>query len=84
MTIVPDILANSGGVMGSYFEWTQNIQQFSWDIEKFRKELDSRMRKAFNTVRKTSEKYGVDYRSAAYILAVGRVSEAFASRGSLV
>ena len=84
VTIVPDILANSGGVMGSYFEWTQNIQQFSWDIEKFRKELDSRMRKAFNTVRKTSEKYGVDYRSAAYILAVSRVSEAFASRGSLV
>ena len=84
MTIVPDILANSGGVMGSYFEWTQNIQQFSWDIEKFRKELDSRMRKAFNTVRKASEKYGVDYRSAAYILTVSRVSEAFASRGSLV
>ncbi len=43
VVIVPDILANSGGVMGSYFEWTQNIQEFSWPIEKFRRELDTRM-----------------------------------------
>jgi glutamate dehydrogenase (NAD(P)+) len=82
--IVPDILANSGGVMGSYFEWTQNIQQFSWPIEKFRKELDVRMEKAFVNVHKVSKQYKVDLRSAAFIVSVGRVSTAFSQRGSLV
>jgi glutamate dehydrogenase (NAD(P)+) len=82
--IVPDILANSGGVMGSYFEWTQNIQQFSWPIEKFRKELDERMEKAFKHVYAVSKKYKVDLRSAAFIVSVGRVAEAFSVRGSLV
>jgi len=82
--IVPDILANSGGVMGSYFEWTQNIQQFSWPIEKFRKELDERMEKAFVNVHKVSKQYKVDLRSAAFIVSVGRVSTAFSQRGSLV
>jgi glutamate dehydrogenase (NAD(P)+) len=84
ITIIPDILANAGGVMGSYFEWTQNIQEFSWPLEKFRKELDNRMAKAFADVAKVSKKYGVDYRTAAMILAVGRVSEAMQMRGSLV
>jgi len=82
--IVPDILANSGGVMGSYFEWTQNIQQFSWPIEKFRKELDERMEFAFINVHKVAKKYKVDLRTAAFIVAVGRVSSAFSVRGSLV
>ena len=82
--IVPDILANSGGVMGSYFEWTQNIQQFSWSIEKFRKELDERMEQAFTNVHKVAKKHKVDLRTAAFILAVGRVSSAFSVRGSLV
>ncbi len=82
--IVPDILANSGGVMGSYFEWTQNIQQFSWPIEKFRKELDERMEVAFVNVHKTAKKYNVDLRTAAFIVSVGRVSNAFVQRGSLL
>ena len=82
--IVPDILANSGGVMGSYFEWTQNIQQFSWSIEKFRKELDERMEVAFVNVHKTAKKYKVDLRTAAFIVSVGRVSNAFTQRGSLL
>ena len=82
--IVPDILANSGGVMGSYFEWTQNIQEFSWPIEKFRTELDARMATAFNNTNRVAEKYSVDLRTAAFIVAVGRVSEAFKLRGSLI
>ena len=82
--IVPDILANSGGVMGSYFEWTQNIQEFSWPIEKFRRELDERMEKAFGNVHKVSKKYSVDLRTAAFIVSVERVSHAFELRGSLV
>jgi glutamate dehydrogenase (NAD(P)+) len=82
--IVPDILANSGGVMGSYFEWTQNIQEFSWPIEKFRKELDSRMQIAFGNVHKVSKKYPVDLRTAAFVVSVERVAKAFEMRGSLV
>jgi len=84
VVIVPDILANSGGVMGSYFEWTQNIQEFSWPIEKFRKELDSRMELAFTNVLDVSKKHSVDMRTAAFVVAVGRVSQAFELRGSLV
>jgi len=84
IVIVPDILANSGGVMGSYFEWTQNIQQFSWPKEKFRTELDVRMQKAFVNVNETAKKYKTDLRSAAFIVSVARVAEAFSVRGSLV
>jgi len=84
VVIVPDILANSGGVMGSYFEWTQNIQEFSWPLEKFRRELDLRMDKAFGNIHKVSKQYSVDLRTAAMVVAVGRVSEAFEMRGSLV
>ena len=82
--IVPDILANSGGVMGSYFEWTQNIQEFSWPIDKFRRELDQRMEKAFGNVHKVSKQYSVDLRTAAFIVSVERVAQAFEMRGSLV
>jgi glutamate dehydrogenase (NAD(P)+) len=82
--IVPDILANSGGVMGSYFEWTQNIQEFTWPIEKFRRELDERMEKAFNHTFTISKKYGVDLRTAAFIVAVERVAHSFDMRGQLV
>lgn len=82
--IVPDILANSGGVMGSYFEWTQNIQQYSWPIEKFRSELDSRMARAFADVHRESKLHLVDLRTAAFVLAVKRVAGAFALRGTLV
>jgi len=84
IVVVPDILANSGGVMGSYFEWTQNIQQFSWPKERFRSELDVRMSKAFVNVNETAKKYNVDLRGAAFIVSVGRVADAFSVRGSLV
>jgi glutamate dehydrogenase (NAD(P)+) len=84
VVIVPDILANSGGVMGSYFEWTQNIQEFSWPLEKFRRELDTRMEGAFVNVHAVSKKHSVDLRTAAFVVAVGRVAEAFELRGSLV
>jgi glutamate dehydrogenase (NAD(P)+) len=84
VVIVPDILANSGGVMGSYFEWTQNIQEFSWPLDKFRRELDLRMEKAFGNVHQVSKQYSVDLRTAAMVVAVGRVSQAFELRGSLV
>ena len=84
VVIVPDILANAGGVMGSYFEWTQNIQEFSWPLDKFRRELDARMEKAFGNVHKVYKKYSVDLRTAAFVVSVGRVAKAFELRGSLV
>jgi glutamate dehydrogenase (NAD(P)+) len=84
VVIVPDILANSGGVMGSYFEWTQNIQEFSWPLDKFRRELDLRMEKAFGNVHQVSKQYSVDLRTAAMVVAVGRVAQAFELRGALV
>jgi glutamate dehydrogenase (NAD(P)+) len=82
--VVPDILANSGGVLGSYFEWTQNLQEINWPIERFRSELDSRMKRAFELVVSTSRRYDVDLRTAALVVAVGRVADAIGLRGSLI
>jgi glutamate dehydrogenase (NAD(P)+) len=84
VTVVPDILANSGGVLGSYFEWTQNLQEINWPIERFRTELDSRMKRAFELVVTTSQRYEVDLRTAALVVAVGRVADAIRLRGSLI
>lgn len=84
VVVIPDILANSGGVLGSYFEWTQNIQEFRWPIERFRQELDTRMEIAFRTIHESAKNYNVDLRTAAFIVAVKRVSEAVSLRGSFV
>ena len=84
ITVVPDILANAGGVLGSYFEWTQNIQQFRWSLDRFRSELDARMATAFDTVASMSNRYGCDLRRAAFIVAVRRVADAFVLRGQVL
>lgn len=84
ITVVPDILANAGGVLGSYFEWTQNIQEFRWSLGKFRDELDSRMATAFNTVYETSRRYSCSLREASFIVSVGRVVESFLLRGKVI
>lgn len=84
ITVVPDILANAGGVLGSYFEWTQNIQEFRWPLERFREELDLRMATAFNNVFETSQRYSCSLREAAFIVAVGRVVESFMLRGRVI
>ena len=78
--IVPDILANAGGVTVSYFEWAQNIQQFSWDEEKINRELDKKMRRAYQAVRKVAEEYDIDMRTAAFVLAIKRVGKAALAR----
>lgn len=79
--VLPDILANAGGVVVSYFEWVQDLQVYFWNEATILKELDRIMSKAFADVHDVAEKQKIDYRSAAYVLAVERVAQATRSRG---
>jgi glutamate dehydrogenase (NAD(P)+) len=74
--VVPDILANAGGVTVSYFEWVQNRQHFKWDLTRVRNELDRVMLDSFNRVWTIAEEKKVPLRTAAYILGIGRVGRA--------
>jgi glutamate dehydrogenase (NAD(P)+) len=78
--IIPDILANAGGVTVSYFEWVQNIQQFRWDEERVNSELDKVMSKAYAAVRQVAKEFDIDMRTAAFVLAIRRVGKAALSR----
>ena len=79
--VLPDILANAGGVTVSYFEWAQDLQGVFWDEGDVNTRLERVMKRAFNDVYETSRKYRTHMRNAAYILAVGRVAEASTVRG---
>ena len=81
ITVVPDILANAGGVTASYFEWAQSRSGFPWDEEIIAKRLASILDEAFAEVWKRSKSLGVSMRRAAGALAVERVAEAFKARG---
>lgn len=74
--VLPDILANAGGVTVSYFEWVQNQQYFRWDLDRVREELERTMSRAFDRVWATAEVKKVPLRTAAYLLAIGRVGRA--------
>jgi glutamate dehydrogenase (NAD(P)+) len=81
ITVVPDIYANAGGVTVSYFEWVQNIQQFSWDEERVNGELRKVMRRAWSDLRGVQKQHSCDLRTAAFAMAISRVMRATALRG---
>ncbi len=74
--VLPDILANAGGVTVSYFEWVQNRQHYRWSLDRVRQELDRTMSDAFEHVWQAAQKFECSLRTAAFIIAIGRVQRA--------
>jgi glutamate dehydrogenase (NAD(P)+) len=76
IVVLPDILANAGGVTASYFEWVQNRQHYSWGINRVRQELDRALSDAFEQVWQLAQERKITLRTAAFMLGVGRVGRA--------
>jgi len=81
VVVVPDIVANAGGVTASYFEWVQNRHGYFWPEEEVNERLEAKMIAAFETVERTARRYRVDLRTAAYVVAIDRVATVTRMRG---
>lgn len=79
--VVPDVLANAGGVVVSYFEWVQDLQNFFWEEDEVNKKLERIMKHSFAQVYATMQQHKTDMRTAAYIIGVKRVADATVMRG---
>lgn len=79
--LVPDILANSGGVIVSYLEWVQNLGRISWPESEVNAKLETKITGAFREVHKTSQKHSTSMRTAALMVGVGRVADAIRTLG---
>ena len=79
--VIPDILANAGGVTTSYFEWVQDRHGYFWEEDEVNKRLEAKMMEAFDDVLQTSIRYKTDMRTAAYIVAINRVATVTRMRG---